>query len=45
MDSIDYLQRPRSPSARADAAGLVAIACGAIEPFVVMRRMAFAVHG
>jgi zinc/manganese transport system permease protein len=45
MDSIDfYLQQPFAQHALI-AAGLVAIACGVIGPFVVMRRMAFAVHG
>jgi zinc/manganese transport system permease protein len=39
-----YLQQPFAQHALI-AAGLVAIACGIIGPFVVMRRMAFAVHG
>jgi len=45
MDNISfYLQQPFAQHALL-AAGLVAVACGAIGPFVVMRRMAFAVHG
>jgi zinc/manganese transport system permease protein len=39
-----YLQQPFAQHALI-AAALVAIACGLIGPFVVMRRMAFAVHG
>jgi zinc/manganese transport system permease protein len=39
-----YLQQPFAQHALL-AAGLVAITCGLIGPFVVMRGMAFAVHG
>jgi zinc/manganese transport system permease protein len=39
-----YLQQPFAQHALL-AGALVAITCGLIGPFVVMRRMAFAVHG
>ena len=39
-----YLNEPFAQNALL-AATLVAITCGLIGPFVIMRRMAFAVHG
>jgi len=41
---MDYLNEPFAQHALL-AATLVAIMCGLIGPFVIMRRMAFAVHG
>ena len=44
MELFDYLSQPFAQHALLGAA-LVAIICGLIGPFVVTRRMAFAVHG
>lgn len=43
-DIITYLSQPFAQHALL-ATALVAIMCGLIGPFVIMRRMAFAVHG
>ena len=43
-DILIYLSEPFAQNALI-AATLVAIMCGLIGPFVIMRRMAFAVHG
>ncbi|MGH9304872.1 MAG: metal ABC transporter permease, partial [Acidimicrobiales bacterium] len=40
----EYLRLPFAQHALV-AAGLVAIVCGLVGPFVVARQMAFAVHG
>lgn len=44
MELLTYLNEPFAQNALL-AATLVAITCGLIGPFVIMRRMAFAVHG
>src|SRR5205809_6294743 len=44
MNGALYLSQPFAQHALA-AGTLVAITCGLISPFVVTRRMAFAVHG
>ena len=43
-DIFTYLSQPFAQHALL-AAGLVAVMCGLIGPFVIMRNMAFAVHG
>ena len=43
-DLLGYLNEPFAQNALL-AAALVAVMCGLIGPFVIMRRMAFAVHG